>query len=263
MVNKLVGCVDTPIHKINIAGFSIDNFKTFNPEGYTILCRLGEYCEGLHYFPTTSKIVLDSNEQSRLFYTNLETEFIPKVAQDLGISQQAAMETSIDFFSDKAVVVQPQGIQGKIYNVMRYTQNSVPMVYTCEAVSVLKTTGMAGMQVVTAAPLTFVGATYVGAVFFGYCGSLAGENSIGLLCNFTSYVLTRPMRGVEMTLNGLILGPISNFIGLPLILNGTQGILAGKGIPLQDYKKIGSAFDKISKSAIITKSKEIYKILKS
>lgn len=38
------------------------------------------------------------------------------------------------------------------------------------------------------------------------------------------------MRGVETTLNDLILGPISNVIGLPLILNGTQEMLAGKGI---------------------------------
>ena len=45
MSNKLLECVYIQIDKINIAGFSMDNFKTFNPEGYTILCRLGETCD--------------------------------------------------------------------------------------------------------------------------------------------------------------------------------------------------------------------------
>lgn len=98
MANEFIGSVDTPIYKINIAGFSTDNLKTFNPDGYTILCRLGKTCDELHYFPTTSKIILGSNEQSHLLYSNLETEFIPKVAQDLGISQEAAIETSIHGF---------------------------------------------------------------------------------------------------------------------------------------------------------------------
>ena len=251
------------IQSINIAGFSIDNFKTFNPEGYTILCRLGETCDGLHYFPSTSKIILDSNGQSQLLYNRLGTDFIPSVAQDLGISQQAAIETSMDFFSDKKIVVQPIGLQGKLYNMMRYAQNCVPMCYTCEAVSALKTTGMTGIQVVVKAPLTFVGATYIGAVFFGYCGSIAGNNTVGRICNVTSFGLSRPMRGVEITLNGLILRPISNLVGLPIILNGTQEMLGGKGISLQEYTKIGIAFERLSNSTAVKKTRKIYGILTS
>jgi hypothetical protein len=154
-------------------------------------------------------------------------------------------------------------MQGKFYNMMRYTQNSLPMVYTCEAVSILKTTNMTGIQLIAKAPLTFVGATYVGAVFFGYCGGIAGNNAVGSICNFTSFALSRPMRGVEVTLNGLILGPISNLVGLPLILNGTQELLDGKGIALQDYKKIGIAFERISNSNVVKKVKDIYNILTS
>jgi hypothetical protein len=251
------------IQKINIAGFSIDNFKTFNPEGYTILCRLGETCEGLHYFPSTSKIILDNNGQSHLLSNRLQIDFIPSVATDLGISQEAAIKTSIDFFSDKKVVVQPTGLQGKLYNMIRYAQNSVPMVYTSEAVSILKTNGMTGIQVVVKAPLTFVGATYIGAVFFGYCGSIAGNNTVGRICNVTSFGLSRPMRGVEITLNGLILRPISNLLGLPLILNGTQEMLAGKGISLQEYTKIGIAFERLSNSTAVKKTRKIYGILTS
>jgi len=108
---------ESPICKINISGFSLDNFKTFNSEGYTIICRLGETCDGLSYFHHTSKIILDSNQQSQLF-NNFE-QLIPNITKDLGISQEAVIEKSIDFFSEKVVVVQPTGIQGKVYNIMR------------------------------------------------------------------------------------------------------------------------------------------------
>ena len=73
---------------------------------------------------------------------------------------------------------------------------------------------MTGISVITEAPLIFVGTTYLGAMFFGYCGSVAGNNAVGLVFNGTSYLLSRPMRGVEITLNGLILSPISNITGL-------------------------------------------------
>jgi hypothetical protein len=146
---------------------------------------------------------------------------------------------------------------------MRYGQNSVPMAYTFEAVSVLKTTGMTGIQVVVKASLTFVGATYIGALFFGYCGSIAGNNTVGRICNVTSFGLSRPMRGVEITLNSLILRPISNLVGLPLILNGTQEMLAGKGISFQEYAKIGIAFGRLSNSTVVKKTRKIYDILTS
>ena len=148
------------------------------------------------------------------------------------ITQQAALEKCLDFFSNTQLTVQPTGIQGKVYKAVKSAQNLLPMAYTSEAVSTLKTTGMTGLKVIGAAPLTFVGATYIGALFFGYCGSVAGNNAVGVVFNSTGYVLPRPMIGVEITLNILILRPISNVIGLPVILNGTQEMLVGKGLSL-------------------------------
>jgi len=49
--------------------------------------------------------------------------------------------------------------------MMNSGQNLVPMKYASEAVSILKTTGITGLQVITQAPLTFVGVTYIGAIF--------------------------------------------------------------------------------------------------
>lgn len=84
--------------------------------------------------------------------------------------------------------------------------------YASEAVSILKTTGMTGVKIISAAPLTFVGVTYLGSTFFGYFSSVAGNNPAGSVLNFTSYVLSRPMRGVELVLNGLILRPLSKVV---------------------------------------------------
>ena len=258
MFSKLYKCTTS---KINISGFSVDNFKTFNPEGYTIICRLGETCDGLTYFPRTSKIVLNVNQQSQII--NGFEQLIPKMSEDLGITQSVAIEQSVDFFSNNTILVQPTGIQGKVYNIMRTAQNYVPMIYTSEAVSVLKTTGMTGFKIISQAPLTFVGTTYIGSMFFSYCGSIAGNNLVGTVFNATSFALACPMRGVEITLNGLILRPLSKVVGLPLILNGTQGVLTGKGLSIEEYTKIGIAFERISNSTIVEKAKKIYKIIRS
>lgn len=249
------------ICKINIAGYSLDNFKTFDPTGYTVLCRLGETCDALNYFPVTSKIVLNVGEQSQLGY-NLQN-LLPNIAKDLAIPEEAALQTAADFFSDKKVVVQPVGIQGKVYNIMRSAQNYIPMIYTSQAVATIKTTGLTGLQVISQAPLTFVGATYIGALFFGYCGGIAGNNSVGFILNSTSYALSRPMRGVEIVLNGLALRPLSNLVGVPLMLNGTQEMISGIGISVQDYSKVAFAFERLTNSTVVQKIKKIYKVLRA
>ena len=160
--------------------------------------------------------------------------------------------------------MQPTGLQGKVYNVMRSIQNYAPVAYTFEAVSVAKTTGMTGLQVITAAPLTFVGATYLGGLVCSYFGTVAGNNTLGTIFNTSSYLLTRPMRGVEITLNGLILQPLSNVTGFPLILNGTSEILTGKGINITDYAKISIAFERVSNvtSKKAKRFKKIYDAVK-
>jgi hypothetical protein len=114
--------------KINIVGYSLDNFKTFDLTGYTVLCRLGETCNALNYFPVISKIVINIGEQSYL-NSNLQN-LLPNIAKDLAIPEEAALQITTDFFSDKKVVGQPIEIQVKVYNIMRSAQNYIPMIYT-------------------------------------------------------------------------------------------------------------------------------------
>ena len=194
--------VEPVVAKVNIVGFSLDNYQTINPQGHTIICRLGETCDGLQFYPNTSKLVLNSQQQSQL--VNNFDQFIPELANDLGVSHQAAVDTTVDFFSNHDVMVEPIGIQGRVYNAMKGIQNCVPMIYTSKAVAVAKTTGMTGLNIISQAPLTFVGATYIGAMFFSYMGAVAGHNPVGLTFNGTSYILSRPMRGLELVTNGLI-----------------------------------------------------------
>ena len=113
----------------------------------------------------TSRIVLNTSQHSRLIQ-NFE-QLVSNIAEDLGITQQATFGKSVDFFSNTQVTIQPTGIQGRIYKIMNSAQNYMPMAYTSEAISLLKTTGMTGFSIISQAPLTFVDATYIGALFLG------------------------------------------------------------------------------------------------
>ena len=256
--------LDESICKINISGYSLDHYKTLNPEGYTILCHVAEASDGLTFFPKTSTIVLDNNQQSQLRYNfeKLFEKLTPSIAEEFGISKQAAVEKSVQFFLNNEITVRPTGIQGTVYKMMNSAQNFVPMSYTSEAVSVLKSTGLTGCKILAEAPLTFIGATYIGAMFFSYCGSIAGNNLVRLVFNSTSFVLSRPMWGVELILNGLIFRLVSHFIGLPMILNGTQEMLADKGLSLKESAKIGIAFERITNSTLAKKLKKIHDVIR-
>jgi hypothetical protein len=245
---------------INISGYALENYKKLNPEGYTILCETGKYCDVLSFFPNSKTIVLEGNSQSQMLFTDFPQKFIPELAEKLDTTPRSAFEKSVEFFQDKRVVVQPTGLQGKVYKSMRSLQNYGPVAYTFEAISVAKTTGLTGLKVITGAPMTFVGVTYLGGMVCAYFGAVAGDNAVGSILNYSSYVLTRPMRGVELTLNGLILEPLSVLTGFPLILNGTNEILAGKGINITDFAKIGASFERVSK--VTQKLKKAYNATK-
>lgn len=105
--------------RIHISGYKLKNYKTLNPEGYTIMCETGKYCDVLNFFPNTNTIVLEGNTQSHLLFSDFPNRFIPELAKELDVSPQSAFEKSVDFFGDKRLVVQPTGLQAKVYNVMR------------------------------------------------------------------------------------------------------------------------------------------------
>jgi len=93
------------ICKIDISGYSLDNFRNFNPEGFTMLCHLGEASDGLRYFPKSSQIVLNTSQHSTLI-KNFQ-RFIPNIAEDFEISQEAALQKSIDFFRINKLLLNP------------------------------------------------------------------------------------------------------------------------------------------------------------
>jgi hypothetical protein len=241
---------------VNISGYTLENYKSSHPEGFTIICETGKYCDVVNVFPNTNTIVLDINSQSRVFSNDFYEKFLPDIAEQLNISLEDAAEKSLAFFNGNTIVVQPTGLQGKVFNFMRQTQNVAPVIYTVEALKIAKLTGMTGLQIITAAPLTFVGATYLTGILCGYFGAIAGDNAVGLIFNTSSYILTRPMWSVETTLNGLVLSPISHVTGLPLMLNGTREVLTGQGLSAQEYVKMGIAMQRLSK--VIEKLKKVY-----
>lgn len=261
----LENCKDKPftgqICKVDVSGYTIDQFKTFDPNGYTILCRLGESCDAINYFPGSAKIVINVGEQSHI--TSILEDFGPGLSKDLLISENAAIQKATDFFSDKSIIVQPVGVQGKVYNAMRKTQDISSIHQLSRALNSINLHGMRGVAIVQKAPMTFIGVTYVTAMAFAYFSAVAGDNAVGLTFYYTSYVLSRPMWGVELVANSLVLKPVSNLIGLPMVVNGTQTMLNGEGLPVREYAKIGAAYKRLVESNWFKKARKIAQIIGS
>ena len=70
------------------------------------------------------------------------------------------------------------------------------------------------------------------------------------------------MKCVELVLNGCVLRPVSQVLGLPLLLNATDELTNGIGIPIEEYAKIGLAFEHLSNSAFLKKLKRVWTVLK-
>jgi hypothetical protein len=250
---------------INVAGFSFDELKSFDPTGYTIMCRIGEKCDGLSYFPKNSKVVLSVGEQSKPIYNfqDFQTKIGSEIAKDLRIPQEVANKQLAVFFNDNDLVVMPGGLQGKAYGLMRYLQNYYPMMSTTRMVAAMKTTGISGWKALSGAPLSSIGAAYVGGQFMTFCGCILGNNTAGNLFTGAGYVLVIPMRLVEEVMNGLVLRPVSNLVGMPLLLNGTKEMVSGIGIPIKEYLKIAEGLERLTNTKVYKKALKVYKIIRN
>ena len=70
------------------------------------------------------------------------------------------------------------------------------------------------------------------------------------------------MWGAEQLFNRVIFTPLSNVIGLPLILNGTEKLMKGPGFSVQNYTAIGLAFERIYNSTLLRKARKIYNVIR-
>ena len=88
------------------------------------------------------------------------------MAADIGVTTDIANDKVVYFFATKDIRVQPVGLQGKIYTVIRTCQNYLSMNTATDSVSALKTGGYTGLKIITegSGPLVFVGVTYLGAI---------------------------------------------------------------------------------------------------
>ena len=72
-------------------------------------------------------------------------------------------------------------------------------------VSLAKITCISDVQIIKLAPLTFIGAICLGGLVCNYSVAVSGNNTLGTIFNASSYLLTRSMWEVEVTLSGLII----------------------------------------------------------
>ncbi len=143
------------------------------------------------------------------------------------------------FFQNKTLTILPSGVQGVVYNVGLQAQTILPATYTFKAVTFARTLGMSGIGLLSTNPLLVVSICSTGALFFSGMGLVAGDTLAGQTFNSISWILNRPMAGVEMVVNRLVLSPLTSVTGLPLLLNATKELSNGKGISTTDALRIG------------------------
>ncbi len=257
----LTSIKDYTLPNVNIDGYAnCYDYSFVDPKGYSIVCTLGDISDGVDFY-TKSKVIVINSKSSKNLMSNFH-QLLPKASQRLGVTVDTAYNDVTDFFKDKTIVVQHTGLQKKVYLSMRYLQNTLPAMQTYRAVTIAKTIGLTGKEIITKAPMTTVGTLYLGALFFEYCSIACGDNIVGRACGSIGWTCSRPMWCVETVLNGLFLRPLSHFIGLPMILNATQEIQRGAGLDLKDAAQISKAYNRISNSVVVDKCKKIVAIVR-
>jgi len=117
-IRKETKLADVKKHFIDISSMSSSAIEKFNPEGYTISCKLQKYSDVRYYFAKSRTIVMTNTDVGG-FSSNLQ-HFSVSIAETLNIQIENAYLAMDNFFSNKLVIIKPRGIPVKFYEIGRY-----------------------------------------------------------------------------------------------------------------------------------------------
>lgn len=246
-------------NNIKIVGFDSNTYAIYDTQNYNILCELQKGCRKVVFYPKANIISLEGIDSCSLVETM--DNMVISHSKITGISSEEAEKEILNFFTNKRIVVNPTGFQGKIYNIGRNVQNFVPFIYTVNAISSAKSIGLSGIKVISGAPMTAIGASYVTAVGFQYGSIVCGDNIAGKALGSLSWLFSRPYWAVELVTNGVFLRPLSYSTGIPLVLNATEELVNGYGLNLTDAIKISERASKIVDSGFFKRLANAYSVL--
>ena len=166
---------------------------------YQFCDQITQICGKFRDIPETGTLVLDYDGFCRLV-SNSDV-IIHTLASEFEITQQSAMIQVQEFFKEKNVIVQADGVQGTIYKVGSYLQSAGSAGLVANPLAAAKLAGVNGLQILQAQPFLAVAIPTTGAMFFYGCGAIVGNNTVGKALITTGDVLALPMKGVEIIWN--------------------------------------------------------------
>lgn len=163
---------------------------------------------------------------------------------DLEITKESAMQQVQNFFNDKNVIVQADGVQGTLYKVGSDFQSAGSAGLVANTLALAKIAGVSGLQILKAQPFLAVAIPTTGAMFFYGCRAIVGNTTLGKALIPTGDALALPMKGVEIMWNLYGNTRIQKVFGIPIILNMTQTFKTGPGYTIEEVSKYIALTDK-------------------
>ena len=202
---------------------------------YKFCDQISQLCGRFHLMPETRTLVLDYDGFCK--FVSKSDIIINSLSSDLVITKASAMQQAQNFFSDKNVIVQAEGVQGNLYKVGSYLQSAGSAGFVANTLALAKVAGVSGLQILKAQPYLAVAIPTTGAMFFYGCGAIVGNNAVGKVFITTGDTLALPMKGVEIMWNSYGNPIIQKVFGIPVILNMTQTFKTGPGYTLEEVAR--------------------------
>ena len=197
--------------------------------------QISQHCGTFRIMPDTKTFVIDFDGFCKVVSEN--NVIINKVASNLVIPQESAIQQAQNFFRDKTVIVQAEGLQGSLYKVGLWFQSAGSAGLVTQTISLAKLAGVSGLQILKAQPYLAIALPTTGAMFFYGCGAIVGNNTFGKALITTGDLLALPMKGFEIMWNSYGNPLIQNVLGIPVILNMTQTFKTGPGYTIDEVVK--------------------------
>jgi len=153
------------------------------------------------------------------------------------VTLSLTMQQAQNFFSNKNVIVQVEGVQGTLYKVGSYLQSAGSARLVANTLVPAKVAVVNGLQILKAQPFLAVAILTTGVMLFFRCGAIVGNNTVGKGLVTIGDALAIPMKAVEIMWNSYENPVIQKVFGIPLILNMTQIFKTELGYTVGKFSK--------------------------
>lgn len=243
---------------INISEY-LDKINFSGNAQSSIFCDLvREQCIGSVYIDASNTMILTNKSFEGVLETiNSNLSHLDSVDP---VAYNQLVKDTLNFFSERNVVVLQEGVQGKIFKAGQIVQSYGSVALTVESIMMSRVLGVTGSKVLAGQPLLYVALPTVGGIFFHGMSMIVGQNAVGRSCQSIGNILLLPMKGAELILNNIVFLPLGKITGIPILLNMTQTINMGPGLSVEDAKKMIDIAKKGKLSPLWKKISHTYEI---